>query len=126
MIIDTEPTEPYVSEEDMAAKLLKEGALFINSRKYIASFPDEPLQIVGPETLVLFVACNDVWDYAIADAEHVTMDELPDLYRAHIQNPQFGSTAWACKKRERRPIPPLEGAMREAGCWDDEMEALTR
>lgn len=123
MIIDT---DPYVSEENMAARLLEEGALFVNSRCYVASFPDELQQIIGPETLVLFVACNDVWDFAVADAEHVTMDELPDLYRAHIQNAQFGSTVWACKKRKRRPIAPLEVAMRNAGCWDDELEALKR
>lgn len=77
----------------------------------------------GDPTLALLLNCSDTFAWGCADAEPITLEDLPALYTAW-QTGVYGTTSWVCKKRGRRPQAPLEKRMREAGAWDDEMEAL--
>lgn len=100
-------------EPTALAWLLLDETCFCNTGK----FHDE-------STVVCFVNCSDLFAWACADGENVTCDELEPLCRAIIKDGSWGSDKWCCKKRNQQPQPPIIKAMKEAGVWCDEMEAL--
>ena len=100
----------YCDEELALSRLLEAEELFCYS-------PDD-------KTTSLSVVCNDVFAWAHADAERFTKADIPDIYRAWIDDSMWGTAKWCCKKRKQKPQPPVEQAMRERGVWDEEMEAL--
>ncbi len=106
-------------EEGAIAELLDDDVLFANSRKYLCTDGS-----TRPDTMVLFVNCNDVFAWACCDAEEVAMRELRALYTAWTANRTWGPARWCCIKRNQKPQRPVEQAMREAGAWDDVMDAL--
>jgi hypothetical protein len=54
----------------------------------------------------------------------VMYDDIPALYRCVKE--KWGTSKWACKKRNLAPQKPVERDMRADGAWDDEMEALPK
>lgn len=106
--------------EAMVAKLLDDGVLFLNSRKYYC----EHAKGLMPETLVLFVLCNDTFAWGCADAEEVTTEELPKLFEMHEKDPVYGSIRWVCIKRGEKPQKPIADRMRTSVSWDEEVEKL--
>ena len=108
------------NEEEMLAKLLQEGILFCNSRKYL----DLDDKTVNPETIVLFVNCNDVFAWGCADAESLTLEELPGLFKLFEVCDITASTIWVCKKRKEKPQAPVVDWLKEHNGWDAELEAL--
>ena len=108
-------------EEGMVLYLLQKGRLLCNGRKYL----DEK-GVVYPETIVLFLICNDTFGWACADAEEIAYNELPELYKAVKADERYGDTKWVCKKRNLQPQQPLIEIMKEAGVWDEAMEALPK
>ena len=52
------------------------------------------------------VNCNDLFWWACADAEELTLEEIPDLLRALEESPKFGTDLWVARKREMRPQDP--------------------
>jgi hypothetical protein len=76
--------------ELMIAYLCSEEVLFANTREYN-----------GEKTVILSVNCNDIFCPA-ADAEEITLNELPDLCRMYIEeeNPIM---KWVAKKRGIEP-----------------------
>jgi hypothetical protein len=109
-------------EEEMLIRLLKDDVLFPNGREYICPVSKK----VEPETLVLFMNCNDVWAWASADAIEVAFDELPELLKYHLEDPRWGATKWACRKRNMRPQRPIRERMKQDESWDDLMESLSK
>lgn len=120
--------------EAALAVLLREDVLFANAMRYWApeweADQDNPGrlkdsgrgELAGP-TIVLFVNCNDVFAWGCADAEPLPYNEVGNLYRAWAFGP-WGVAKWCCLRRKIRPQERVEALMRQAGVWDDAMEAL--
>lgn len=76
----------------------------------------------------MFVVCNDLFWWAVADLEDVTLEEIPALYDAcYDENGEikkWGSDIWCCLHRGMRPQHPIEDKMKEEGFWTDELDAL--
>ena len=79
-------------------KLLDDDVLFCNSRKYI----DLDGKIICEETIVIFLNCNDVFA-GCADAESITLKELPELFKLIEDNEECGVIQWVCTKRNQYP-----------------------
>ena len=73
--------------------------------------------------IVLSVNCNDVFGWRCADAEPLPYDEVGNLYRAWSSGP-WGVARWCCLRRRQRPQARVEARMRQAGAWDEAVEAL--
>lgn len=108
----------YCDEEKALSKLLAADVLFCNDREFTYN------NKVEGRTIVLFVNCNDLFWWACADAENLEMSEIPVLYKLWKADPDYGVWKWCCLKRKMRPQAPAEKMMREAGAWDDALEAL--
>lgn len=76
------------------------------------------------------VNCNDLFWWACADIEEITLEELPSLYdycydeQGNEKYQGWGHSIWACLHRGMRPQHPIEDRMKEIGVWIDELEAL--
>jgi hypothetical protein len=111
---ETDGDTEYFYEESALAQLLASSEVFPFQGKLADS----------STTVGVAFCCNDVFAWASADAETIsTIDELKEIYKAW-KSGGWGTTKWACKKRGERPQPPVEKQMREAGEWDEAMEAL--
>jgi hypothetical protein len=77
-------------------RLLEEDRLCISVDE---SEPDAP-------RLVLMVNCNDLFYWACADAEEITLAELPALEQALQESPTHGDLLWCARKRQMRPQAP--------------------
>src|SRR2546430_1807368 len=96
----------YCNDGKALSILLAESILFANSRHYIEWdkwVPDESrlgkykhldTYKVQDETVVLFVNCNDLFWWACADAESITLDEIPTLFRAWRNDKSWGVSKW--------------------------------
>ena len=124
LVMNKERTYWYDEEDPnhkaMIAKLLDDDVLFCNSRKYICDYR-KGLQ---PETIILMVNCNDVFAWGSADAEEISLAELPELFKMHEDDPKCGSTKWACLKRNEKPQKPMIDWLKEHNAWTDELEKL--
>lgn len=107
------------NEEAMLSKLLDENILFCNSRKYIEDKKEEE------ETIVLFVNANDIF-YPAADAESITLKELPNLFRLYEEKGQDGILIWLCQKRNLQPWSRLSKRLKEDGRWDEKLDSLNK
>jgi hypothetical protein len=112
--------EGFFSEDFAIIKLLMDGILFANSRKYICPIDGK----VYPETIVLFVICNDVFARGGADAEALPLNEVQNLYNMHIKDLKYGAIKWVCFRRNRRPEGYTMNKMKNAGVWTEYLEAL--
>ena len=78
----------------------------------------------------MLVNCNDLFLWACADLEEVTLEEFPSLYdycydeQGNEKYQGWGHSIWACLHRKMRPQHPMENMMKEIGVWIDELEAL--
>lgn len=109
-----------IDEEAAIAQLLDDGVLFANGRDYLNEDGSK-----GGRTIVLFVNCSDVFAWGCADAEDVTYDELPDLFKQHMETPKgYGSIRWCCIKRNEKPQAPMIQLMKKNGVWDEVLEKL--
>ena len=117
----THEEEEHFIDSVGLALLLHADVLFANTRPYVCPFAG-----VRPETIVLFMNCNDVFAWGCADAESIKLDEVPALYRLWRANKIWGPIKWVCMRRKQKPQGPVERDMKDAGQWDDEMEALPR
>lgn len=63
------------------------------------------------------------WGYSSCDV--VESDtQLEQLYQAWQAKGHLGVLVWQCKHENEKPQTPMEERMREAGVWDEEMNAL--
>lgn len=123
----TKNDEYFFDEEGAIIKLLQDEVCFCGSIWH----PDKPWhpkqEGYSPDNFLaigIYVNCNDVFYWAQAEGEHFGFEDLEDLYRAHVLNPQWGSTIWACKHRNLQPQVPVKKEMIKDGAWNDELEAL--
>jgi len=70
------------------------------------------------------VITSDYFAWGCADADEIALDDLNNLFFLVLADRRYGSVRWACLKRNEKPQFPLEKQMREAGAWDEVMEAL--
>lgn len=110
--------EWWVHEEEALAVLLDAQAVFANGRKYICEGGEQP------ETVVLFVNCNDVFAWGCADAEDLPYGEIAAVYEAWEHPSGWGVERWCCIRRNEKPQRPVEERIRGDGAWDAVMEAL--
>lgn len=124
----------YCNESFCLSRLLADEVLFCNERDYleIEFISDEkgvikgsrPGKEVGGSTTLLYVNCNDIFAWGCADAEDLPTSEIGNLYKMHIADPSWGSAKWCCIRRNTKPQDPVIKYMKEAGVWDEKMEAL--
>jgi len=112
----------YVDEELALVRLLSDGILFSNSRDYSLTL-DGNLVNAG-HTIVLFVSCNDIFYWGTADGENISHDEIGSLLKMHLDDPEWGSIKWCCKKRNLQPQVPVKLDMITAGAWEEWMNQL--
>jgi len=96
------------------------GQLLLNDILNIHDCYDED----GDTSISISVNANDVFAWGCADAVYVTEDELPDLYRMHQKDFNYGHIKWMCLKQGTRPQWPVARDMHAAGTWDAELDAL--
>jgi hypothetical protein len=112
--------EEHFEEELALAAMLKARVLFCNGRKYLEWDNSGP----AGDTTVLFVNCNDLFVWGSADAEDLPSNEIGALYKAWMADKTWGVSKWCCHRRGWKPQKPIIKLMKEAGVWDDDMEAL--
>ena len=99
--------------------LLYDEIIFANGRKYV----DLDGKIAG-STTILFVICNDLFAWALADAEKLPYNEIENLYKMHKKDKIWGASKWCCIQRNMRPQKPIIDIMKKNGAWDEIMETL--
>ena len=128
----------WFDNEKALSYLLTKDALFINTRPYIENpWESKEKYEIGESTIVVFVECNDVFAWGCADAESITFEEnsvlkkknLEDneLYRLltyELENERYGTTKFACWKRNQKPQEPIVEKLKSEGVWDEWWEAL--
>lgn len=72
------------------------------------------------------VLANDVFMWACADAEPLTMDQIPILYMMVKLDPKWGSIKWCCLQRNMQPQAPMLRDIKKDGSWDEEFELLEK
>lgn len=72
----------------------------------------------------LWVLCNDMFAWALADLEELPLSEVPILWAMWYADPKWGDIKWCCIRRNEQPQNPVVEMMKEAGSWDETMEAL--
>lgn len=110
----------YCSEESILSILLNNNVLFCNQR-YYSLLPDGKS---SGQTIVLYVVCNDVFGWACADAEDITLNELLTLYKMWEADKVWGPAKWCCLKRNLKPQAAIEKIMKEDGVWNNQMDCL--
>lgn len=106
--------------EAMASKLLDEDILYVNCRQFVCPFDKS----IKEDTLVLFVLCNDVFAWALADGEPIDTLELPRLFKLYEKNNKCGSIQWVCIKRNQRPQYPMAEYLKENNGWTEQLQKL--
>jgi hypothetical protein len=95
---------------------------FLNEERFISDLVLSCDMVAGS----LSVVCSDVFAWGCADAEPIDGDEesLTELARYMMENAKWGSTQWACKKRNQQPQAPVAEAMKREGAWPKFMDCL--
>lgn len=107
------PAKDHFDEGMALAALLANEVIFLNTHHWEKSWPED-----AQKTTALCVNCSDVFAWACADAEGITLDEIPDLYRMWRKDAEWGAAVWCMLKRGQMPQKPLEGIIRKAAIWD--------
>lgn len=95
------------------AHLIQDEVLFCNS-----------IKLKDEWTTVLYVLCNDLFAWGMADAEPFGNDDIETLYKMHIADKRWGAQKWCCLHRRMQPQDPIKQMMIKDGVWDEAMEAL--
>lgn len=115
--LDDDMTVP--NREMMLSYLLENDIVFMNTRPYVCLDGK-----VHPETIVIFVNCNDICAPA-SDAVEITESELPVLFESVYESKStFGQIKWICKKINCQPMKWIRENLKANNEWDDEMESL--
>ena len=118
------------------AYLLEQHIVFLNTRPYIENSydPKEKWDISPHSTIVVFVNCNDLFAWGVADAEDISScNHKPDmktneLYRllSYVLDDEYGVERFCCEKRNQRPQEPIIEQMKEKGVWNEWWETLPK
>lgn len=112
----------------MLGVLLAHDVIFLNDHWFMGSrspnskLPESCFRNVWPDdaakTVSLNVICSDTFYYASADAEEITLRELPELFKYWQQDPEWGPIVWCIKKRGMRPLPQISTKINAGGIWN--------
>ena len=114
----------FCDHERALAQLLKAEVLFCNNRLFDPDTWNKPSGKLEGPTVLLFVNANDVFAWASADAENLTLEEIGPLWKAWKQDKKWGVIKWLCAKRHLRPQRCIVDEMRQGGVWDSDLESL--
>lgn len=113
-----DPGDYYFDYGDAVASLLSDEAVFVGGMSpFIKGDNDE-------HHATLWINCNDLWAWALADAMPLEMRDIEGIYVACANPAPFSFVSWICKRYRRRPVPEIARDMKAAGVWDEEMEDL--
>lgn len=102
------------SDDNLAlTRLLEDEIIFCNS-----------IMLKGEWNVILYVLCNDIFAWAMADAESLGELDIKTLYQMHMADQRWGASKWCCIHRNEQPQDPVKRDMIADGAWDDGMEAL--
>lgn len=104
-VIECRKEHDWRFEEYMLADLILSDNLFLNNE-------------------LLLVNCNDVFAWGCADAEPISLLDIPDVYQA--SKTMYGIVKWVCKRRSLQPQKPYIKAIKNGNEWDESMEALPK
>lgn len=107
-------------EEGILSALLNNNVVFANEF-YYSYEKDGKSQ---GKTTVLFVICNDIFGWAVADSEDLPNSEIGNLYKMYIADSEWGAAKWCALRRNWKPQKPCIDLMKQSGSWDERMEAL--
>jgi hypothetical protein len=108
----------YCDEEKCLAILLANEILMCNERD--TTFMGKP----DCATTVLYILCNDTFQYSCGDAEPLLNDDIGPLTKLFLQWGGDGAIKWVALCRGKRPLLPIVERMKKEGHWDAELEAL--
>jgi hypothetical protein len=116
----TKPDTELMFEADEAlARLLGEEVIFLNDHWWEESWPEDARKKTS-----LNVNCSDVFAWGCADGETIDYEDIKPLYDHWLKDRHWGAAKWCAIKRNQKPQLPVIKAMKSAGVWDDQMEAL--
>ncbi len=75
-------------------------------------------------TIKPVVICNDWFYWACADAEPISLWELPSLYKTWTQDKILGPSIWCSFHRNLQPQQPWVKKLKELNLWTPELDAL--
>ena len=104
----------------MLSRLLADGVLFCNSREFVCP----RLKEAKEETIVLFININDCFCPA-ADAECLTLTELPTLFSLYEDKEFFGVVEFVALKRGLQPVKRLKSKMIIEEVWTPKLDSLS-
>lgn len=105
------------------------GNLTKEQRIKIIKLQSSPLWInIRNNEIHLLANCNDLFFWACADAEPVSLEDLDEYYDACYDKKgkpiPYGNDIWCCRKRNMQPQKPIRDRMKKAGYWTDELESM--
>ena len=75
--------------------------------------------------MVVFVNCNDVFEWRVTESEEIASQaDLKRLIAHRRRDPVYGALKWACQTRNEQPQAPWVREMKEAGAWTELMANL--
>ena len=111
--VDIWQEDTHESIPSMLAALLAAEVIFLNNHWWQTDWPEQ-----AQKTAALCVECNDIFAAACADAEEVSLEEIPDLYEHWLKDPQYGARVWCIKKRGIMPQSAYRPIIERSGMWD--------
>jgi hypothetical protein len=103
----------HFSDEDALALLLLNEQVFLNDHWWERDWPEDARKQTS-----INANCNDVFAWGFADAEGVKFEDIEDVYKHFIKDPEWGVAVWCIKKRGIMPQRPVAERISEAGIWN--------
>jgi hypothetical protein len=107
------------NEEEALAELIRAKIFFVYDTP-------NPFWEGSPKTIQLQLNCNDLWFWACADSEPITLEDLPKLYKEFKKDKKWGADKFICIKKNLAPQKPIREAMKVDGSWDESLELLPK
>lgn len=104
------------------AELIRDEVLHFVDRRYLHDHTDE----IAGRTTLLVVVCSQLFGWGGTDCEDLPFDEILPLYQARRGDPAWGVAKWCCRRRGMQPQRSIREALKKAGAWDADMQALSR
>lgn len=74
--------------------------------------------------ITLYVLCNDLFAWGMADAEDFSGGDIEDIYKLYKKHKELGVMKWCCIHRNMQPQGPFIDAMKKYNVWDEQLENL--
>lgn len=74
--------------------------------------------------ITLYVLCNDLFAWGMADAEDFSDGDVEDIYKLYKEYGKIGVMKWCCVHRGSQPQEPMVTQLKHKGLWDEQLENL--